>query len=84
MQKRCDFEFGLKGRGFSRAVSIAKSTQALAAEGHRDLRCDFFRSLLERSARRCHRGISGQPVATFKSVFAVIPPFWNQQKKQLG
>jgi hypothetical protein len=27
------FDYALKGRGFSRAVSIAKSTPALAAEG---------------------------------------------------
>jgi hypothetical protein len=30
-----DFDFVLKGRGFSRAVTVAKSMAALAAEGSR-------------------------------------------------
>jgi len=45
--KKSDLGIVLKGRGFSRAVSIAKSTTALAAEGRHDLRYDFFRSLLK-------------------------------------
>ena len=44
-------DFALKGRGFSRAVSVAKSMAALAAEGSRDPQCDFFRSLFSRAAR---------------------------------
>jgi len=42
-----DLDFVLKVRGFSRAVSIAKSMTALAAGGRRDLRGDFFRSLFQ-------------------------------------
>jgi hypothetical protein len=40
------FDFVLKGRGFGRAVSAAKSTPALASEGALSLQCHFFRSLL--------------------------------------
>jgi len=44
-------DFALKGRGFSRAVSVAKSMAALAAEGSRDPQCDFFRSLFSRAVK---------------------------------
>jgi len=39
-------DFVLKGCGFSRAVSAAKSTPALTAEGALGLQCHFFRSLV--------------------------------------
>jgi hypothetical protein len=51
----------LKGRGFSRAVSVAKSMAALAAEGSRDPQCDFFRSLFSRADK------------SFKIVCALAP-----------
>ena|SRR5258708_26433782 len=55
--KNSDFDFVLKGRGFSRAVSAAKSRPALAAEGTLGLQCHFFRSLFSRAAGcgRCDR-----------------------------
>jgi hypothetical protein len=37
----------LKGRGFSRAVTAAKSVAASAAEGNCGRRKDFFRSLFQ-------------------------------------
>jgi hypothetical protein len=40
----------LKGRGFSRAVSAAKSMAALAAEGSRGVQRDFFRNLFSRAS----------------------------------
>jgi hypothetical protein len=42
------FGFVLKGRGFSRAASVVKTTAALAAEG-RQIRKMIFRSLLIRT-----------------------------------
>jgi hypothetical protein len=44
-----DFAFVLKGRGFSRAVSIAKSAPALAADG----RC-VLQSAFSAAAQRSH------------------------------
>jgi hypothetical protein len=49
LQKKTDSDVVLKGRGFSRAVSIAKSMPALAAEDGCDEQCDFFRSLFSRA-----------------------------------
>jgi hypothetical protein len=40
--KKPGFDFVLKGRGFSRAVSAVKAMAALAAEGSRGLQCEFF------------------------------------------
>jgi hypothetical protein len=50
--KKSDFDFALKGCGFSRTASYANSTPALAAEGRCRLSCDFFRSLFSRAAQR--------------------------------
>jgi len=47
LRKNSGFDFVLKGCGFSRAVSTAKSTPALAAEGALGLHCHFFRNLLK-------------------------------------
>jgi hypothetical protein len=46
LRKNSGFDFVLKGRGFGRAVSAAKSTPALASEGALNLQCHYFRSLL--------------------------------------
>jgi hypothetical protein len=43
-EKNSGFDFVLKGRGFSRAVSATQLTQALAAEGVRSVRCHLFRA----------------------------------------
>src|SRR5712671_1063468 len=59
--KNSDFDFVLKGRGFSRAVSAAKSRPALAAEGTLGLQCHFFRSLFNRAAS-CRRYDRLQPL----------------------
>jgi hypothetical protein len=44
LRKNSDFDLVLKGRGFSRAVSAAKSIAALAAALH-SVQSDFFRKL---------------------------------------
>jgi hypothetical protein len=45
LRKNSDFDLVLKGRGFSRAVSAAKSMAALAAAGCTSVQSDFFRKL---------------------------------------
>ena len=47
-RKNSGFDFALKGHGFSRAVSAAKSIAALAAEGSRGPQPEFFRRLESR------------------------------------
>jgi glycine/D-amino acid oxidase-like deaminating enzyme len=44
-------DFALKGRGFSRAVSLAKSMAALAADAPPSYQNDFFRSLFTRAVK---------------------------------
>ena len=45
LRKKSDFDFVLKGCGFSRTVSAAINAAFLAAEGVLGLKCHFFRSL---------------------------------------
>jgi hypothetical protein len=45
LRKNSDFDLVLKGRGFSRAVSAAKSIAALATAGCTSVQSDFFRKL---------------------------------------
>src|ERR1019366_7801356 len=45
LRKNSCFAFALKGRGFSRAVSLAKSMAASAADAPPSYQDDFFRSL---------------------------------------
>jgi hypothetical protein len=49
LRKNSGFDFALKGRGFSRAVSLAKSMAALAADAPPSYQDDFFRSLFRRA-----------------------------------
>jgi len=49
LRKNSGFGFALKGRGFSRAVSLAKSMAALAADAPPSYQDDFFRSLFSRA-----------------------------------
>jgi hypothetical protein len=51
LRKNSGFDFAFKGRGFSRAVSLAKSMAALAADAPPSYQDDFFRSLLMRACR---------------------------------
>jgi hypothetical protein len=55
LRKNPGFDFALKGRGFSRVVSVAKSMAALAADALPSYQDDFFRSLL---------GAEGKPAMT--------------------
>ena len=52
LRKNPGFDFALKGRGFSRAVSVAKSLAALAADALPSYQSDFFRSLLVKKIQR--------------------------------
>ncbi|PYX45057.1 MAG: hypothetical protein DMG83_11145 [Acidobacteria bacterium] len=52
LRKNWDFDRVLKGRGFSRAVSAAKSVAASAAGENCGCRKDFFRSLWSRDDPR--------------------------------
>ena len=45
LRKNSGSDFALKGRGFSRAVSVAKSPAALAADAPPSHQDDFFRKL---------------------------------------
>jgi hypothetical protein len=45
LRKNSGSDFALKGRGFSRAVSVAKSSAALAADAPPSHQDDFFRKL---------------------------------------
>jgi len=50
LRKNSDLDLVLKGRGFSRAVSAAKSIAALAAAGCTSVQSDFFRKLFSDAA----------------------------------
>jgi len=52
LRKTSGFDFALKGRGFSRAVSVAKSMAALAADALPSYQDDFLRSLFSRAVQR--------------------------------
>ena len=58
LRKNSGFDFALKGRGFSRAVSLAKSKAALAADAPSSYQDDFFRSRFS-DAENGSRFVSG-------------------------
>src|ERR1035437_7242042 len=58
LRKNSGFDFALKGRGFSRAVSLAKSKAALAADAPSSYQDDFFRSRFS-DAENGRRFLSG-------------------------
>src|ERR1035437_5605608 len=57
-RKKSGFDFALKGRGFSRAVSLAKSKGALAPDAPPSYQDDFFRSRFS-DAENGSRFVSG-------------------------
>jgi hypothetical protein len=59
LRKNSDFDLVLKGRGFSRAVSVAKSIPAFSRRGLHCVQSDFFRSLLG----QLHSGGTGLIIA---------------------
>jgi hypothetical protein len=58
LRKNSGFDFALKGCGFSRAVSLAKSKAALAADAPSSYQDDFFRSRFS-DAENGSRFVSG-------------------------
>jgi hypothetical protein len=77
LRKNSDFDLVLKGRGFSRAVSVAKINRGFSRCGLDSVQSDFFRSLFSRavkSLKMCQRFSAGGVLPAHTLIRIVLAP----------